>query len=184
MDHKTGQNYSTKCALVQTYLWQSQIFFGWKWAQSPNFFFFLEKCSKFLPHLYLGTGLDRAGSRVTAWPSSTSLPRPWGGHAELRRAQQGLCQLHPLPGRASRGEAVWIRSSSVLHLIQDAKWSCWRLNSVPLLWNFYGQSKDSVLRKKQFIYRHSAFSTLSLKRPLPSFASWKDGYENVLCQEW
>lgn len=53
------------------------------------FFFFVAKCSKFLHQLYLGTGGDRAGSRVTARSSSTLLPRPQGGHAELRSSSAG-----------------------------------------------------------------------------------------------
>lgn len=42
-----------------------------------------------LPPWELGTGVDRAGSRVTAWSSSTSLPRPQGGHSELRSSSVG-----------------------------------------------------------------------------------------------
>lgn len=122
MAHNTGQNYSTKSALVQTYLVNSHKSLDKNGRKAPTFFyFFVEKCSKLLHHLYLGTGLVRAGSCVTAQSSSTSLPRSWRGHTELRSSSAGAVPLCPLPGRASHGEAVCIRSSSLLHLIGDAK---------------------------------------------------------------
>lgn len=148
MDHNTGQNYSTQCALVQT--WNShKSSLDRNGCKAPTFFFFFF-------------------SRKVQPISTSSLPWDWFGQSWLLWSWQ-LHLAAKAPGRAGRAKEqlssrgcatcvpslavpavgrLWISSSSLLHLIRDAKWSCQRLDSVPLMWHFYRQSKGLVLRKK------------------------------------